>query len=57
MHACIREAAKNYFLNGSAIQKKGEGGNGLAIMKKKTFLGTFFIEKVPTAIKLDGGGG
>ena len=51
----VREAAKkSYLLNGSAIK----GGKGLANKKEKPFLGAFFlfVEKVLTAIKLEGGG-
>ena len=34
-------------------------GKGLAVKKKKNFLGDFFlfVEQFPTAIKLEGGGG
>ena len=50
---------KSDFLNGSAI-KRGQGGKGLAIKKKVTFLGIFFLhllKKFRCDIKLDGGGG
>ena len=42
-------------LNGQVI-KRGGGVKGRAIKEKKTFFGTFF-SNVPTAIKLEGGGG
>ena len=37
---------------------EGGGGKALAIKKKKLFLECFFlfVEKIPTAIKLEGGG-
>ena len=37
----------------------GEGDKGLAINRKNKFFWDFFlyVEKVPTAIKLEGGGG
>ena len=38
---------------------QGWGGIGLPLRKENTFFGflKFFVEKVPTAIKLEGGGG
>ena len=44
-------------LNGSTIER-GVEGKGLAIKKEKNFFGTFFlfVDKVPTAIELEGGG-
>ena len=52
----VREAAKH---NGLAIMRRGEGVKGRAIMEKNYFFYNFFFQhsKVPTAIKLEGGGG
>ena len=54
----VREAAKikmGYFLNGSAI-KKGGGGKGLAIKKKKLFYKFLFylLNIFLTSMKLEG---
>ena len=46
LNCVVREAAKNYSFNGSAIQEEGGG----CIKKKKTFLNTFF----PTTMQLEG---
>ena len=55
---CIREAAikQVLFLNGSAIKEGEEGVKAMPLRNKKK-LNLFSDSEVPTAIKLQGGGG
>ena len=51
----LREAAKKEVVFLMAVPLRGRGGGGFA--RKRDFIWDFFVEKVPTAIKLEEGGG